>query len=83
MSIRFLVPMMPAALAYDATRGRENFVRVTFPPASSARPKVEYRLEVTSVYPADARIEADARYDGYRRNFLNILQINPRYRVQA
>ncbi|MCX6624489.1 MAG: hypothetical protein NTY38_26185 [Acidobacteria bacterium] len=71
-------------LGYDAVRsGRENFVRVTFPPAISSQPKLEYRLEVTTVYPRDARIEADARYDGYRRNFLNILQLNPRYRVLA
>ena len=71
------------ALGYDASRGRNNFVRVTFPAAISSQPKVEYRLEVTAVYPKDARIEADPRYDGYRRNFLNILQLNPRYRVLA
>jgi hypothetical protein len=82
-TFRITSTVSPAALGYDAARGRENFVRVMFPPATSARPKVEYRLEVTAVYPADARIEADPRYDGYRRNFLNILQINPRYRVLA
>jgi hypothetical protein len=71
------------ALGYDAARGRNNFVRVTFPAAISSQPKVEYRLEVTAVYPKDASIEADPRYDSYRRNFLNILQLNPRYRALA
>ncbi len=71
------------ALGYDALRDSENFVRVTFPPATADRPAIEYNLEVTAIYPHDARIDGDARYDGYRRDFLNIFQINPRYRVLA
>jgi hypothetical protein len=82
-TFRITSPATPSSLGYDAARGRENFVRVTFPPAVSGRRKVEYRLEVTAVYPPDPRIDGDPRYDGYRRNFLNILQINPRYRVLA
>jgi hypothetical protein len=71
-------------LGYDAVRGgRENWVRVSFPPATSGQPQLEYRLDVTAVYPQGPAIEADARYDGYRRNFLNILQLQPRYRVLA
>ncbi len=82
-TLRITSTVSPVALGYDAARGRENFVRVTFPPAVSAKPRMEYRLEVTAVYPTDGRIEADPRYDGYRRNFLSILQINPRFRVLA
>jgi hypothetical protein len=70
-------------LSYDALRDGENFVRVTFPAATAERPAVAYSLEVTAIYPHDARVDGDARYDGYRRNFLNILQVNPRYRVLA
>ncbi len=33
--------------------------------------------------PGKASIENDPRYDGYRRDFLTILQINPRRRVLA
>jgi len=71
------------ALGYDALRGEQNFVRVTFPAASKYQPELEYRLEVTAIYPADAKIDNDPRYDGYRRDFLNILQISPRRRVLA
>lgn len=35
------------------------------------------------MYPPNSRIAADPRYDGYRRNFLNIFQLNPRLRVLA
>ena len=74
----------PNALGYDASRSPyPDYVRVTFPAAMRRQPEIEYRLEVTAVYPHNAAIESDARYNGYRRNFLNILQINPRFRVLA
>jgi len=84
------------ALGYDSRRdeeatvsfvtssgGEKNFVRVTFPPATADRPRIEYELEVVAIYPPAPGIADDPRYDGYRRNFLNILQLNPRLRVLA
>jgi hypothetical protein len=71
------------ALGYDALRGADNFVRVTFPPATAAWPSIEYELDVAAVYPNIRNIAADPRYDGFRRNFLNALQLNPRLRVLA
>jgi hypothetical protein len=70
-------------LGYDTTRGAENFIRVSFPPASDRRPHVEYRLQVTAIYPDGPGIDNNSLYDGYRRDFLGILQINPRRRVLA
>jgi hypothetical protein len=70
-------------LGYDALRGSENFIRVTFPPATERRPHVEYRLEVTAIYPHGPGIDSNPLYDGYRRDFLNILQLSPRRRVLA
>ncbi len=70
-------------LGYDATRGAENFIRISFPPASDRRPHVEYRLEVTAIYPDGPGIDNNSLYEGYRRDFLGILQINPRRRALA
>ncbi len=70
-------------LGYDALRFRDNFVRVSFPPASEGQPNIEYRLDVTAIYPPNPKVDSDPRYDGYRRDFLNILQLNPRRRVLA
>ena len=72
-------------LGYDALRGRENFIRVSFPAATMQQAEVEYRLEVTDIYPEVGRasIETDPRYDGYRRDFVSMLQLNPRRRVLA
>jgi hypothetical protein len=50
-TFRITSAVVGLALGYDAARGRENFVRVTFPPAVSSQRQVEYRLEVTAVYP--------------------------------
>jgi hypothetical protein len=71
------------SLGYDASRRTEDFVRVSFPPATRKQPRIEYRLEVTCIYPPNANIEADPKYDGYRRDFLSILQLNPRRRALA
>jgi hypothetical protein len=70
-------------LGYDAQRGDENFVRVTFPAATKRQPEIDYKLDVTAIYPPNSKTNTDPRYDGYRRDFLNILQINPRRRVLA
>jgi hypothetical protein len=82
-TFRIITPEKGLALTYDALRDKEDFVRVTFPPATAERPSLEYRWEVTAIYPPVASMDNDPRYDGFRRDFLNILQINPRERVLA
>jgi hypothetical protein len=77
------------ALGYDALRyggGKQadDYVRVTFPAATAALPQVDYTLEVVAIYPLSPAAPAgDPRFDGFRRNWLNIFQLNPRARVLA
>ena len=76
------------ALPYDAFRYPEgqqadDYVKVTFPAASAALPQIDYNLEVVDIHPSLAQLEADPRFDGFRRNWLNIFQLNPRLRVLA
>lgn len=71
------------ALGYDALRFRDNYIRVSFPAADKYQHEIEYRLDVTAIYPHVASMEGDPRYDGFRRDFLNILQLNPRRRALA
>ena len=82
-TIRITTSAPNVSLGYDASRRTEDFVRVCFPPATWRQPQIEYRLDVTCIYPHDAKIDADPRYDGYRRDFLSILQLNPRRRALA
>ena len=84
-SLRVTSKTSGAMLDYDARRGKvpKAFVSVAFPPAAEKQPQVEYRLEVAAIYPNLEGIEHDARYDGFRRDFLSIFQVNPRLQMLA
>ena len=76
------------ALGYDALRYLEanladDYVKVTFPAASAAVPQIDYTMEVVAIHPGSPELERDPRFDGFRRNWLNIFQLNPRLRVLA
>ncbi len=73
-----------AYLFYDARRyAAQPFVMISFDAASVQNPVLEYTLDVVAIYPEIPGIEKDARFDAYRRNYLNIFQINPRLRTLA
>jgi hypothetical protein len=83
-SARITSTVPGATLNYDARRNVPRaFVRIEFPPATAEHPLVEYRLEVAAIYPRLPQIEGDARFDGFRRGFLNIFQVNPRVQMLA
>jgi hypothetical protein len=73
--------MKAATLGYAAKRRGD--VLVTFPPATAAAPRVEYSLEATAIYPEEPGIAGDHRFDSFRRNWLNVLQLNPGRRQLA
>jgi hypothetical protein len=72
-----------AALGYSSRRFDDDFVKATFPAATKESPRVTYDLEVIAIYPEVDGIEGDTRYDGFRRGWLNILQLNPKQRALA
>ena len=84
-SFRVTSTMKDAVVAYDASRDHgDNFVRVSLPPTTwTWHREVEYRFEVAAIYPNVPAIDGDPRYDGFRRDFLSIFQINPRRRALA
>ncbi len=81
-SFRITASRPDAHLIYDAARHTPegDWVRVEFPPAQDDT--IEYRMEVVAIYPQLPGVE-QACYDGFRRNFLNIFQINPRIGILA
>jgi hypothetical protein len=89
-------PAKGLALGYDALRHNvdpspstatskpeSDYVKVTFPSASANTPDIDYNLEVVAIYPGPPELARDSRFDGFRRNWLNIFQLNPRLRVLA
>ncbi len=49
----------------------------------SEHKRVVYTLEVTALYPKLPGIDGDARFDAFRRNWLDALQLNPAYPALA
>jgi Bacterial alpha-L-rhamnosidase 6 hairpin glycosidase domain len=68
------------SLGYATTRKNSKII---FPCATREHPVLIYRLEVVCIHPEIPTLDADARFDGFRRDWLNIFQINPQRRVLA
>ncbi|HEY1847586.1 MAG TPA: hypothetical protein VGG37_00205 [Opitutaceae bacterium] len=66
------------SLGYESGPG---WIRISFPAADAAHRHVEYRMTVASICPDLRRGENEARLDGFRRNWLNIFQLNPNRRL--
>ena len=83
-SARLTCNVRGAKLDYDARRYvKAPYVSVAFPAASARHPLVQYTLQVAAIYPHLRGIEGKARFDGFRRSFLNIFQVNPRVQMLA
>jgi Bacterial alpha-L-rhamnosidase 6 hairpin glycosidase domain len=67
----------------DMGANQAKTVQIMFAGATREIPEVKYRLEVVAIHPPVADIETDARFDAFRRDWLNILQISPHWRMLA
>ncbi|HEX5284388.1 MAG TPA: hypothetical protein VFW30_09720 [Bryocella sp.] len=65
----------PVLLGYDGHRRNKGYVEVFFPGATLTNPRVAYTFTVVAIYPHLPGIESDPRFDGFRRNWLNIFQM--------
>jgi hypothetical protein len=73
-----------AALHYDARRNPARFVTVAFPAATAQNPKIEYTLQTAAIYPAIPSLDpSDRRFDGFRRDYLDIFQQQAELHVLA
>lgn len=70
-------------IGYDASRKKEdNFISIELPGATVQHPSVTYRFTVKSIFPSFAGVKKD-KFAGYRRNYLNLFQVNPKLGVLA
>jgi len=68
---------------YDASRKKgTNFISVVLPEATDDQTVVRYTLTSTSIYPRFPGVEEE-KFAGFRRNYLNLFQVNPKQRVIA
>ena len=80
-SLRITTDTPEIGLTFQSTR-RPN-AALTLPGATFAHKRVTYTMEVTAIYPDLPGIAGDVRFDSFRRNWLNMLQINPEYPALA
>ena len=84
-SLRITSPAKrPVALGYDAASGRPGRSQLRQGDVSRrhrGQPRLEYRWEITAIYPSLSRTGRDPRLVGFQRNWLNILQPSPRARL--
>lgn len=65
----------PILLGYDGHRRNKGYVEVFFPGATLTNPRVAYTFTVVAIYPHLAGVESNPLYDGFRRDWLNIFQM--------
>jgi hypothetical protein len=82
-SLRLTSSVPDVGLTYTSSRTKGNLSRydetaaLSLPAASAEHQRMVYTLDVTAIYPQVRGIEGDSRFDPFRRNWLNILQLNP------
>lgn len=64
---------VPESIGFAAT--------LTFPTATGTHKRIVYTLEIAAIYPQLPGIANDSRFDAFKRNWLNALQLNPDRRV--
>ena len=62
---------------------RPNIIQITFPGATKENSTVKYSWKIVAIHPAVPGIDSQPHFDGFRRDWLNILQINPQTGVLA
>jgi hypothetical protein len=81
-SVRLTASVPDLGLTYSSDR-RQSTATLSLPGATYEHRRVVYTLEVTAIYPDVPGIGDDPRFDAFRRNWLNGLQLNPSLQALA
>ncbi|HPO14098.1 MAG TPA: GH116 family glycosyl hydrolase [Candidatus Hydrogenedentes bacterium] len=72
-----------ATVHYTASRKKgENYISVVLPPASAPQGNVRYTFTAVDIYPKFDGVDQE-HLAGFRRNYINLFQVNPMLRVLA
>lgn len=81
-SVRITSSVPSLEFTYQSSRPAQTAL-LSLPGASFKHQRVVYTLEVTAIYPDLPGIAGDPRFDPFRRNWLNVLQLNPSLQALA
>lgn len=75
-SVRITSNVPGIGLTYASDRPHET-AQLSLPGATFENQRIVYTLDVTAIYPQLPGIANDDRFDAFRRNWLDALQLNP------
>ncbi len=81
-SIQLTANVNEVGLTYTSDRSSSS-AELALLGASAEHQRVVYTLDVTAIYPRVAGIGGDSRFDAFRRNWINVLQLNPSLQALA
>lgn len=70
-------------LFYDAKLTEAPYIKIALSAASAAHADITYTFESVAIFPEISKIKGDSRYDGFRKNFINIFQFSPGFQLLA
>ncbi len=81
-SMRLTASDAGVGLTYTSDRPRQSAM-LALPGADFVHKRIVYTFDVTAVHPDVPGIAGDPRFDAFRRNWLNALQLNPELQALA
>ena len=75
-SVRISSSVPGIGLTYQSNRPQQT-AQLSLPGATFERKRIVYTLDVTAIHPQHPVLAGDDRFDAFRRNWLNALQLNP------
>jgi hypothetical protein len=75
-SMRLTASVPGIALVYTSDRTHQH-ATLAIPGATYAHPRIVYTFDVTAIHPELPGLADDPRFDAFRRNWLDVLQLNP------
>ena len=81
-SVRVTSNVPDIGLTYESNRPQQT-AKVQLPGASFEHKRIVYTLDVVAIHPELPGISGDPRFDAFRRNWLNSLQLNPSLQALA
>ncbi len=81
-SVRLTSSAFGVGLTYTSNRPQSS-AALSLPGADIVHKRIVYTFDVTAVHPDVPGIAGDPRFDAFRRNWLNALQLNPELQALA
>lgn len=70
-------------LFYDAELTEKPYIRIALPAAGSSHQAITYTFQSVAIFPSVDKVKNDPRFDGFKKNYINIFQISPRFKTLA